>query len=141
MTAFASAVRPRRGFFTGAAALALLAVLAAVTGAGMARVPLIVGDSKATLLVPAFAVGAGALCLGYVRPLPVLCAGMVLLSVGRIQPITPADGALGICMLLTVVGPLRFRPSMPAGPALALTLFTLGSVLSLTEARDTTYAL
>ena len=33
-------------------------------------------------------------------------------------------------MLLTVVGPLRFRPTLPAGPALALTLFTLGTVLS-----------
>src|SRR5882672_6826015 len=141
MTAVASAARPRRGLLTGGGALILLALLAAVCGAGMARVPLIVGDSKATLLVPAFVIGVVALCLGYVKPLPVLCAGMVLLSVGRIQPVTPADGALGICMLLTVVGPLRFRPAMPAGPALALTLFTLGTVLSLTEARDTAVAL
>lgn len=141
MTALAGAVRPHRGLFTGAAALAGLALLAAVCGAGMGRVPLLVGDSKATLLVPALGIGVVALCLGYVKPLPVLCAGMVLLSIGRIQPVTPADGALGVCMLLTVVGPLRFRPSLPAGPALALTLFTLGTVLSLTEARDTTYAL
>jgi O-antigen ligase len=141
MTALVSAVRPRRGFFTGGAALILLALVAGIAGAGMARVPLIVGDSKATLLVPAFAIGVVALCLGYVKPMPVLCAGMALLAIGRIQPVTPADGALGICMLLTVVGPLRFRPTMPAGPALALTLFTLGTVLSLTEARDTAYAL
>ncbi|MDX6572965.1 MAG: hypothetical protein QOC86_2121 [Gaiellales bacterium] len=141
MTALAGAVRPHRGLFTGGAALAGLALLAAVCGAGMGRVPLLVGDSKATLLVPALGIGVVALCLGYVKPLPVLCAGMVLLSIGRIQPVTPADGALGVCMLLTVVGPLRFRPSLPAGPALALTLFTLGTVLSLTEARDTTYAL
>ena len=44
-------------------------------------------------------------------------------------------------MLLTLVGPLRFRPTMPAGPALALSLFTLGTVLSLTEAQDTGTAL
>jgi O-antigen ligase len=137
MTALDSAARPLRSRLTGGVALALLALLAAVCGAGLARLPLIVGDSKATLLVPAFAIGVVALCLGYVKPLPVLCAGMVLLSVGRIQPVTPADGALGICMLLTIVGPLRFRPAMPVGPALALTLFTLGTVLSLTEARDT----
>ena len=141
MTALAGAVRPHRGLFTGGVALAGLALLAAVCGAAMGRVPLLVGDSKATLLVPALGIGVVALCLGYVKPLPVLCAGMVLLSIGRIQPVTPADGALGVCMLLTVVGPLRFRPSLPAGPALALTLFTLGTVLSLTEARDTTYAL
>jgi O-antigen ligase len=141
MSALAGAVRPHRSLVTGAAALAGLAVLAAVCGAGMGRVPLLVGDSKATLLVPALGIGVVALCLGYIKPLPVLCAGMVLLSIGRIQPVTPADGALGVCMLLTVVGPLRFRPSLPAGPALALTLFTLGTVLSLTEARDTTYAL
>ena len=140
MTVLAGA-RPQRGRLAAGAALALLVTLAAACGAGMARVPVIVGDSRATLLVPAFAIGVVALCLGYVKPLPVLCAGMVLLSVGRIQPVTPADGALGICMLLTLVGPLRFRPSMPAGPALALALFTLGTVLSLTEARDTAYAL
>jgi O-antigen ligase len=141
MSALAGPARPLRGRLTLGGAFAGLALLAAVCGAGMARVPLIVGDSKATLLVPAFAIGVVALCLGYVKPLPVLCAGMILLSIGRIQPVTPADGALGICMLLTVVGPLRFRPSMPAGPALALSLFTLGTVLSLTEARDTANAL
>jgi hypothetical protein len=123
------------------AALALLAVLAAACGAGAARAPIALGDAQATLLVPALVVAVGALCLGYVRPLPVLCAGMALLAFARIQPVTPADGMLGICMLLTLVGPVRFRPSMPAGPALALTLFALGSVLSLTEARDTGVAL
>lgn len=141
MSSLVSAVRPPGGRLSRGGALALLVLLAAVVGAGMARVPLIVGDSKATILVPAFVIGVGALCLGFVRPLPVLCAGMALLAIGRIQPVTPADGALGICMLLTLVGPLRFRPSMPAGPALALVLFTLGTVLSLTEARDTVYAL
>src|SRR4029077_10672235 len=141
MSAWAGGAPPPRGRLATGGALVSLALLAAVCGAAMARVPLAVGDSRATLLVPAFAIGAVALCLGYVKPLPVLCAGMVLLSVGRIQPVTPADGALGICMLLTLVGPLRFRPSMPPGPALALALFTLGTVLSLTEARDTAYAL
>jgi O-antigen ligase len=141
MSAWAGGARPLRGRLATGGALVSLALLAAVCGAAMARVPLAVGDSRATLLVPAFAIGAVALCLGYVKPLPVLCAGMVLLSIGRIQPVTPADGALGICMLLTLVGPLRFRPAMPAGPALALALFTLGTVLSLTEARDTAYAL
>jgi hypothetical protein len=141
MSALAGGAGPLRGRLATGGALAALVVLAAVCGAGMARVPLAVGDSRATLLVPAFAIGVVALCLGYVKPLPVLCAGMVLLSIGRIQPVTPADGALGICMLLTLVGPLRFRPAMPAGPALALALFTLGTVLSLTEARDTAYAL
>ena len=75
------------------------------------------------------------------RPLPVLCAGMALLSFARVQPVTPADGALAICMLLTLVGPLRFRPTMPTGPAVALTLFTLGTVLSMIEARDTAVAI
>jgi O-antigen ligase len=141
MTALASADGPRHGRLMRGGALILLALAAAVCGAGMARVPLIVGDSRATLLVAAMAIGVVALCLGYVRPMPVLCAGMVLLSIGRIQPVTPADGALGICMLLTLVGPLRFRPTMPAGSALALALFALGTVLSLSEARDTAQAL
>ncbi len=141
MSSFASPSRPSGSLAGRGAALVLLVLLAAVAGAAMGRVPLMVGDAQATLLVPALALGVGALCLGFVRPLPVLCAGMALLAIGRIQPVTPADGALGICMLLTLVGPLRFRPAMPAGPALALTLFTLGTVLSLTEARDTTYAL
>ena len=141
MSSFASSSRPAGSLAGRGTALVLLVLLAAVAGAAMGRVPLVVGDAQATLLLPALAIGVGALCLGFVRPLPVLCAGMALLAIGRIQPVTPADGALGICMLLTLVGPLRFRPSLPAGPALALTLFTLGTVLSLTEARDTTYAL
>jgi hypothetical protein len=141
MSSLAGAVRPGNRRLTHAAAFALLVALAAVCGMAMGRAPLLVGDAKATLLVPALAVGVGALCLGYVRPLPVLCAAMVLLSFARVQPVTPADGALAICMLLTLVGPLRFRPAMPAGPAVALTLFTLGTVMSLIEARDTAVAL
>jgi O-antigen ligase len=141
MSSLAGAARPLHSRLSAGAAIALLVLVAVAVGAAMARVPVIVGDSKATILVPALALGVAALCLGFVRPLPVLCAGMALLAIGRVQPVTPADGALGICMLLTLVGPLRFRPSMPAGPALALVLFTLGSVLSLTEARDTVYAL
>ena len=141
MSSLAGSGRPVARRLGGGAALAALVLLAAICGVAMGRAPLIVGDAKATLLLPALAVGAVALCLGYVRPLPVLCAGMALLSFARVQPVTPADGALALCMLLTLVGPLRFRPSMPTGPALALTLFTLGTVLSLIEARDTAVAL
>ena len=137
MTSLVGAVRPGIDRMSRRATLVLFVLFAAAVGAAMARLPLIVGDSKATILVPAFAIGAVALCLGYVRPLPVLCAGMALLAIGRVQPVTPADGAIAICMLLTVVGTLRFRPSIPAGPALALIVFSLGTMLSLTEARDT----
>jgi O-antigen ligase len=141
MSSLVSAARPRSGHVGRLLALIVLVAFAAAAGAGMGRAPIALGDSKTMLLGPALAVGALALCFGYVKPLPVLCAGMALLSFARIQPLTPADGAIAICMLLTLVGPLRFRPTMPAGPALALALFTLGSVLSLTEARDTGAAL
>ncbi len=141
MSSLAGSGRPVARRLGGGAALAALVLLAAICGMAMGRAPLVVGDAKAALLLPALAVGAVALCLGYVRPLPLLCAGMALLSFARVQPVTPADGALALCMLLTVVGPLRFRPSMPTGPAVALTLFTLGTVLSMIEARDTAVAL
>jgi O-antigen ligase len=141
MTSVASSGSPRSASFGRGAALILLVAFAAACGAAMGRAPLLLGESKATLLVPALAIGALGLCFGYLRPLPVLCAGMALLSFARIQPLTPADGAIAICMLLTLVGPLRFRPTMPAGPALALSLFTLGTVLSLTESEHTGAAL
>ncbi len=141
MTSVASSGGPRTASFGRGLSLILLVAFAAACGAAMGRAPLLLGESKATLLVPALAVGALGLCFGYLRPLPVLCAGMALLSFARIQPLTPADGAIAICMLLTLVGPLRFRPAMPAGPALALALFTLGTLLSLTESVHTGAAL
>jgi O-antigen ligase len=141
MTSLAGAAPLRGGRIGRAAAVLLLVAFAAVAGAGLGRAPVVLGDSKTLLLIAALALGAVALCFGYLRPLPVLCAGMALLSFARIQPLTPADGAIAICMLLTLVGPLRFRPTMPAGPAIALGLFTLGTVLSLTESINTAAAL
>jgi hypothetical protein len=141
MSSLASAARPPLRLLGRGLVLLLLLAFAGAAGAGLGRAPLIIGDSKTALLVPALALGVVALCVGWVKPVPVLCAGMALLSFARIQPLTPADGAIAICMLLTVVGPLRFRPTMPAGPALALSLFTLGTVLSLTESQDTGTAL
>jgi hypothetical protein len=119
MTSLVSSAPLRSGKLGRTAALALLVAFAALAGAGLGRAPVSLGDSKTVLLIAALAVGAVALCLGYLRPLPVLCAGMALLSFARIQPLTPADGAIAVCMLLTLVGPLRLRPTMPAGAARA----------------------
>jgi O-antigen ligase len=137
MSSLARAALPSGARVGRGAAVLLLVAFAAASGVGLGRAPVIIGEGKTALLMPALALGALALCFGYVRPLPVLCAGMALVSFARIQPLTPADGAIAICMLLTLVGPLRFRPSMPAGPAVALSLFTLGTVLSMTEAQAT----
>jgi O-antigen ligase len=140
MSSLAIARSPGGRLSRGAVVL-LLVAFAAVCGAGLGRAPAVLGDAQMALLTPALIVGAVALCLGYVQPLPILCAAMALFSFARIQPLTPADGALCICMLLTFVGPLRFRPSLPAGSALALALFSLGSVLSMIEATETVNAL
>ena len=80
------------------------------------------------MLLPALAVGVVALCLGYVRPLPVLCAGMALLVV-RARPARHAGRrrARRSACCSRSSGRCRFRPSMPTGPAVALTLFTLGT--------------
>ncbi len=138
--ALPGAAAPGTGRRRSAAALApalLVAGAAIVLGAALSMLASLLPPALETLLLPALVAMTAALLVAYVRPRPVFALGLGLLALSRTQPVTEADGLLGVCMLVTALGALRWQPRLPAGVALALGLFVFSGVLSTVQSKDT----